>query len=64
MIGTTLRGARLMGGKTVAHIESLDLLLYDGTRRRVGKTSEASWRNSSLGGRIGAIYAELKRLSR
>ncbi|HTD97581.1 MAG TPA: FAD-binding oxidoreductase, partial [Edaphobacter sp.] len=64
MIGNNSCGVHaLMGGKTVDNIESLDLLLYDGTRLRVGKTSEAELdRLISAGGRIGQIYAELKRL--
>jgi len=64
MIGNNSCGVHaLMGGKTVDNIESLDLLLYDGTRLRVGKTSETELAQFiAAGGRIGAIYAELKRL--
>ena len=41
MIGNNSCGVHaLMGGKTVDNIESLDILLYDGTRMRVGPTSE------------------------
>ena len=42
MIGNNSCGVHaLMGGKTVDNIESLDILLYDGTRITVGATSEA-----------------------
>ena len=40
MIGNNSCGSHsLLGGKTVDNIESLDLLLYDGTRMTVGPTS-------------------------
>jgi FAD/FMN-containing dehydrogenase/Fe-S oxidoreductase len=64
MIGNNSCGVHaLMGGKTVDNIESLDLLLYDGTRLTVGPTTEAELENYiAAGGRIGDIYAELKRI--
>jgi FAD/FMN-containing dehydrogenase/Fe-S oxidoreductase len=64
MIGNNSCGVHaLMGGKTVDNIESLDLLLYDGTRLRVGKTTEEELsRQIANGGRVGEIYAELKRI--
>jgi Fe-S oxidoreductase/FAD/FMN-containing dehydrogenase len=64
MIGNNSCGVHaLMGGKTVDNIESLDLLLYDGTRMRVGPTTEAELaRLIAAGGRVGEIYAELKRI--
>jgi FAD/FMN-containing dehydrogenase/Fe-S oxidoreductase len=64
MIGNNSCGVHaLMGGKTVDNIESLDLLLYDGTRLTVGPTTEAQLESFiKAGGRIGEIYAELKRL--
>ena len=64
MIGNNSCGVHaLMGGKTVDNIESLDLLLYDGTRLTVGPTTEAELEAFiKQGGRIGEIYAELKRL--
>jgi len=64
MIGNNSCGVHaLMGGKTVDNIESLDLLLYDGTRLTVGPTTEAELESFiKAGGRIGEIYAELKRL--
>ena len=64
MIGNNSCGVHaLMGGKTVDNIDSLDLLLYDGTRLRVGKTSDAELTQLiAAGGRIGEIYAGLKRI--
>ena len=64
MIGNNSCGVHaLMGGKTVDNIESLDLLLYDGTRLTVGATTEAELEaHIKTGGRIGEIYAGLKRL--
>ncbi len=64
MIGNNSCGVHaLMGGKTVDNIESLDILLYDGTRLTVGKTSEAELAAIlAEGGRRGEIYAGLKRL--
>src|ERR1700677_2337488 len=64
MIGNnSCRVHALMGGKTVDNIESLDLLLYDGTRLTVGPTTESELEAFiKQGGRIGEIYAELKRL--
>jgi FAD/FMN-containing dehydrogenase/Fe-S oxidoreductase len=64
MIGNNSCGVHaLMGGKTVDNIESLDLLLYDGTRLTVGPTTEAELEaNIAAGGRIGEIYAGLKHL--
>jgi FAD/FMN-containing dehydrogenase/Fe-S oxidoreductase len=64
MIGNNSCGVHgLMGGKTVDNIVSLDLLLYDGTRMRVGATDEAALQAKiDAGGREGTLYAELKRL--
>lgn len=65
MIGNNSCGVHaLMGGKTVDNIESLDVLLYDGTRMQVGATSVAE-RDAAIrgGGRVGQIYAGLKVLS-
>ena len=64
MIGNNSCGVHaLMGGKTVDNIESLDLLLYDGTRMTVGATAEAELAAIVReGGRRGAIYAGLQRL--
>ena len=53
----------LMGGKAVDNVESLDIVLYDGTRMSVGATTagqlEAKIR---AGGREGQIYAGLDRI--
>jgi FAD/FMN-containing dehydrogenase/Fe-S oxidoreductase len=52
-----------LGGKVVDNVESLDLLLYDGTRLTVGRTSSAQFETLiRAGGRAGQIYAELDRL--
>jgi FAD/FMN-containing dehydrogenase/Fe-S oxidoreductase len=64
MIGNNSCGVHaLMGGKTVDNIESLDILLYDGTHMTVGRTPEAELDAIiAAGGRRGEIYAGLKRL--
>jgi FAD/FMN-containing dehydrogenase/Fe-S oxidoreductase len=64
MIGNNSCGIHaLMGGKTVDNIEELEILLYDGTRMRVGRTSEEELDAIiAAGGRRGQIYAGLKRL--
>ena len=64
MIGNNSCGVHgLLGGKTVDNVDSLDIVLYDGTRMTVGKTGpaelEALLRN---GGRVGEIYAGLQRI--
>ena len=64
MIGNNSCGVHaLMGGKTVDNIEELEILLYDGTRMRVGPTSEAELATIiAAGGRRGQIYAGLQRI--
>ena len=64
MIGNNSCGVHaLMGGKTVDNIEELEILLYDGTRMRVGRTSDEELAAIiAAGGRRGEIYAGLKRL--
>ena len=64
MIGNNSCGIHaLMGGKTVDNIHSLDVLLYDGTRLTVGPTTDDELAaHIAAGGRIGEIYAELKRI--
>jgi len=64
MIGNNSCGVHaLMGGKTVDNVEALDILLYDGTRMQVGRTTEAELAAMiAEGGRRGEIYAGLKRL--
>ena len=61
MIGNNSCGVHsIMAGKTVDNIEALDVLTYDGTRMRVGATSEDELRRIIAdGGRRGAIYAGL-----
>lgn len=64
MIGNNSCGVHaLFGGKTVDNTEALDILLYDGTRMRVGRTSEHELEQIiAAGGRKGEIYAGLRRL--
>lgn len=64
MIGNNSCGAHsLLGGKTVDNVESLRVLLYDGTVLTVGQTREAELRRIvAEGGRRGAIYGELRRI--
>jgi Fe-S oxidoreductase/FAD/FMN-containing dehydrogenase len=64
MIGNNSCGVHgLMAGKVVDNVESLDILLYDGTRLTVGRTSEDQLQSFiSSGGRIGQIYSRLKSL--
>jgi FAD/FMN-containing dehydrogenase/Fe-S oxidoreductase len=64
MIGNNSCGVHgLLGGKVVDNVESLNIVLYDGTRMKVGRTSpeelDAAIR---AGGRIGQIYAGLASL--
>jgi FAD/FMN-containing dehydrogenase/Fe-S oxidoreductase len=62
MIGNNSCGVHaLMGGKTVDNIHELDVMLYDGTRMTVGKTSDAELDAIiRAGGRKGQIFAGLK----
>ncbi len=64
MIGNNSCGVHgLMAGKVVDNVESLDLILYDGTLMSVGRTAPAEL--DALirsGGRVGQIYADLARL--
>ena len=57
MIGNNSCGVHaLLGGKTVDNIESLDVLLYDGTNLTVGATSDDELRSIiAAGGRRGQI---------
>ena len=64
MIGNNSCGIHgLMGGKVADNVDSLDIVLYDGTRMTVGRTGpeqlEAAIR---AGGRAGQIYAGLASL--
>src|SRR5271168_3112229 len=64
MIGNNSCGVHaLLGGKTVDNIESLDVLLYDGTKLTVGATSDEELRAIiAAGGRRGEIYSGLAKL--
>jgi FAD/FMN-containing dehydrogenase/Fe-S oxidoreductase len=64
MIGNNSCGVHaLMGGKTVDNIESLEVLLYDGTRMTLGPMTEDALETAiAAGGRTGGIYAGLKRI--
>ena len=62
MIGNNSCGVHgLLGGKTVDGVQSLDILLYDGTRLTVGATTPAELEEKiAAGGRIGELYSALK----
>ena len=64
MIGNNSCGVHgLLGGKTVDNVESLEIVLYDGTRMTVGRTSPEQLESIvRAGGRKGEIYAGLKRI--
>jgi FAD/FMN-containing dehydrogenase/Fe-S oxidoreductase len=53
----------VMAGRTADNIHELDILLYDGTRMRVGKTSDGELESIiRAGGRRGEIYSRLRSL--
>jgi FAD/FMN-containing dehydrogenase/Fe-S oxidoreductase len=62
MIGNNSCGVHtVMGGRTVDNVEELEILCYDGTRMRVGRTSDEDLDQiMGEGGRRGEIYAKLK----
>lgn len=64
MLGNNSCGVHgLLGGKAVDNVESLDIVLYDGTRMNVGATSPEELEGIiAAGGRRGEIYAGLKGL--
>jgi FAD/FMN-containing dehydrogenase/Fe-S oxidoreductase len=64
MIGNNSCGTHsIMAGRTADNVESLDVLLYDGTRLTVGATPDDELeRIVALGGRRGEIYAALRDL--
>ena len=64
MIGNNSCGVHgLLAGKVVDNVESLDIVLYDGTRMTVGRTSDDQLESLiRAGGRIGHIYAGLARI--
>lgn len=61
MLGNNSCGAHAqMNGPAVNNIESLDILLYDGTRMTVGWLSETEWQKKTSGaGREAEIYRKL-----
>jgi FAD/FMN-containing dehydrogenase/Fe-S oxidoreductase len=64
MIGNNSCGVHgLLGGKTVDNVDTLDVVLYDGTRMTVGRTSNEQIESLiRAGGRQGEIYAGLVRI--
>jgi FAD/FMN-containing dehydrogenase/Fe-S oxidoreductase len=64
MIGNNSCGIHsVMAGRTSDNVHELDVVLYDGTRMRVGPTSEDELeRINAGGGRRGEIYAALRDL--
>jgi len=62
MIGNNSCGVHaLMAGKTVDNIDELDVLLYDGTRMRVGQPGDADIARAT--GREREIYDRLRQIS-
>src|SRR4051794_39564739 len=64
MIGNNSCGVHsLMAGKTDDNVESLDILLYDGTRMHVGATGDRAFEEIvRSGGRRAGIYSALRAL--
>jgi FAD/FMN-containing dehydrogenase/Fe-S oxidoreductase len=64
MIGNNSCGVHgLLGGKVADNVESLDIVLYDGTRMTVGPTTPGQLESIiRAGGRQGEIYAGLARI--
>jgi FAD/FMN-containing dehydrogenase/Fe-S oxidoreductase len=64
MLGNNSCGAHAqMNGPAVNNVESLDVLLYDGTRMTLGWMSETEWRHRMAGdGREAEVYAKLMSL--
>ena len=64
MIGNNSCGVHgLLGGKVVDNVESMDIVLYDGTRMTVGRTTPEQIEGLIRGGgRVGEIYLRLKQL--
>jgi len=62
MIGNNSCGTHsLLAGKTVDNVETLHVLLYDGTELTVGSTSDAEFEQIvAAGGRRGEIYSTLR----
>ena len=66
MIGNNSCGVHgLLGGKVVDNVERMDVVLYDGTRMTVGRTSPAEIEAYIQGGgRVGEIYARAEGFAR
>ena len=64
MIGNNSCGVHgLLGGKVVDNVQTMDVILYDGTRMTVGPTSaEELEARIKAGGRVGEIYSGLARI--
>src|SRR5579862_5276612 len=64
MIGNNSCGTHsLLAGKTVDNVEELEILLYDGTRMKVGRTSDEEFQAIlSQGGRRAEIYQGLREI--
>ncbi len=64
MMGNNSCGVHgLLGGKVVDNVESIDIVLYDGTRLTVGATPEEKLGALlHAGGRVGEIYSGLVRI--
>jgi FAD/FMN-containing dehydrogenase/Fe-S oxidoreductase len=64
MIGNNSCGVHgLLGGKVVDNVERMKIVLYDGTRMNVARTSPEELENLMRGGgRVGEIYARLVQL--
>jgi FAD/FMN-containing dehydrogenase len=64
MIGNNSCGVHgLLGGKVADNVETLDVVLYDGTRMKVGRTSNEQLESLiRAGGRQGEIYEGLARI--
>ena len=64
MMGNNSCGTHsILGGKTVDNVEELDILLYDGTRMKVGRTSEDELQSIvSQDGRRAEIYRGLQEI--
>jgi FAD/FMN-containing dehydrogenase/Fe-S oxidoreductase len=64
MIGNNSCGVHgLLGGKVVDNVETMDIVLYDGTRMTVGRnTPEQIESFIRAGGRVGEIYSKLVNL--
>lgn len=64
MLGNNSCGVHAqMNGPAVNNVEEMEVLLYDGTRMKLGWMSEIEWEGRiKAGGREGEIYAKLKSL--